>query len=81
MGEEEGFVAAGRTRRGMEEIYGLLTIKNLVLPHAIWIPVSPEANHDESLFLRHDGLVDVPARHEMREDNGTHVLSGGFFAR
>lgn len=50
-------------------------VEYLVLAHAVRVPVTPEADHDESVILRHDGLVHVPAGFEVREDDGAH----GFF--
>jgi len=49
------------------------TVKDLILTHAVWIPVTSEADYDKTLFFRHDGLVDVPAGDEMGENDGTHV--------
>lgn len=41
-------------------------------PHAVWVRVSPEEDHDEALLFAEDGLVDVPAAPEMWEEDGTH---------
>lgn len=49
------------------------TVENFVLPHTVRIPVAAEADHHQAVFLGHDGLVDVPAGFEVREDDGTHV--------
>jgi hypothetical protein len=43
------------------------------LSHALGIPVTTEADDNESLLFGHDGLVDVPASDKVREDDGTHV--------
>jgi hypothetical protein len=51
---------------------GILTVEYFVLSHAIRIPITAEADDDQSLILRHDCLVDVPAGDEMREYDGTH---------
>jgi len=48
------------------------TVEYLILAHTVWIPITSEADYDEALFFRHDGLVDVPAGDEMGEDDGTH---------
>jgi hypothetical protein len=40
---------------------GVLTIENFILSHAIRIPITTEADDDQSLVLGHDRLVDVPA--------------------
>lgn len=47
-------------------------VQHFVLSHAVGIPIAAKANDDQPLFLRHDGLVDVPAGDEMGEDDGTH---------
>ena len=52
------------------------TVENFVLAHAVGIPVAAEADDDETVLFRHDGLVDVPAGLEMGEDNGAHGRSG-----
>jgi hypothetical protein len=36
------------------------TVEDLVLSHAVGVPVATEADDDEALFLGHDSLVDVP---------------------
>jgi hypothetical protein len=38
-----------------------LTIQDFVLSHAIRIPITTEADDDQSLVLGHNRLVDVPA--------------------
>jgi hypothetical protein len=38
-----------------------LTIQDFILSHAIWIPITTEADDNQSLVLGHDCLVDVPA--------------------
>ena len=48
-------------------------VEDFILPHTVCIPVAAEADHDETLFFAHDGLVDVPAGHEVGEDDGAHV--------
>lgn len=48
-----------------EGMAGKLTVKNLILSHAIWVPVTTEADDYQTLLLRHDGLVDVPAGNEV----------------
>ncbi len=50
-----------------------LTIEDFVLSHAIRIPITTEADDDQSLVFRHNSLVDVPASDEMGKYNGTHV--------
>lgn len=42
-----------------------LTVENLVLSHAVGVPIPPEADDDEPVFLGHDRLVDVPAGLQM----------------
>lgn len=56
------------------EIFNALgdLVEDLVLAHAVGVVVAPKANHDESLVFGEDGLVDVPAGFEVREDDGTH---------
>lgn len=49
------------------------TIKHFILSHTIWINISSEADHYQSLFFGHDSLVDMPAGDKMRKNNGTHV--------
>lgn len=53
---------------------GLLTVENFVLTHAVGIPVTSEADHDEALLFGHDGLIDMPACDEMREYDRAHIL-------
>lgn len=43
-----------------------------------WIPIATEANHDKALLFRHDGLVDMPRRHQVWKDDGTHDSACGF---
>ena len=50
----------------------LLTVKNLVLAHAVWVPVATESDDNEALLLGEDGLVDVPASHQVRKNNRSH---------
>ena len=47
-------------------------VEYFVLPHAVGVPVAAEADDDEAVFFRHDGLVDVPAGYEMRDYDGAH---------
>lgn len=47
-------------------------VEDFVLAHAVFVPVAAEADDYEAVFFGHDGLVDVPAAVEMREDDGTH---------
>ena len=47
-------------------------VEHFVLAHAVGVPVAAEADHDEAVFFGHDGLVNVPAGGEMREDDGAH---------
>ena len=49
-----------------------LTVEDFILPHAIRIPVTTEADDDQSLVFRHDRLVDMPAGDEMGEHDGAH---------
>ncbi len=44
------------------------TIQSLVHGHALAVPVVPEADDDDAVFLRLDRLVDVPARGKMRQE-------------
>ena len=44
------------------------------MSHAIRIPITTEADDDQSLVLGHDRLVDVPAGDEMGEYDGTHIV-------
>ena len=41
-------------------------IEGLVHRHALAVPVVPEAEHDDTVLLRLDCFVDVPARGEVR---------------
>jgi len=47
-------------------------IQDLVLSHALRVPVTTEADDHQSFLLAHDSLIDMPARDEMGEDDGTH---------
>ena len=49
-------------------------VQHFVLPHAVGVPVAPEADYDQPLFFGHYGLVDVPACYEVGEDDGAHCL-------
>ena len=49
------------------------TVEDLVLGHAIWVPVSPKSDHDQTLFFGHDGLIHVPSRDQMGKNDGAHV--------
>lgn len=62
-----------RKRRRAREQLEMLTVEDLVLTHAVGIPVTAETDHDQTFFFGHDGLVDMPAGVEMGEDDGTHV--------
>lgn len=42
-------------------------VQNLVHLHARWVPVVSEADDQNSVLLRQDGLVNLPAIVEMRE--------------
>ena len=42
-------------------------------PHAIGVRVAAKEDHDESLLLAEDGLVDVPAAPKMRKKDRTHI--------
>lgn len=53
---------------------GILTVKNLVLSHAIGVPVATKADNYQTLLFGHDSLVDMPAGDEMRENNRSHVV-------
>ena len=44
------------------------TIESLVHGHALGIPVVAEPNDDDPVLLGFDGLVDVPAGGEVREE-------------
>lgn len=50
-------------------------VEDFVLAHAVWVPVATEADDDQAVLFGQDGLVDVPAGVEMREDDGTHGKS------
>ena len=47
-------------------------VENFILAHAIWVPVAAEADDDEALFFRENGLVDVPAGDEVGDCDGAH---------
>lgn len=47
-------------------------VEHFILAHAVRIPVATEADDDEAVFFGHDGLVDMPAGYEMRDDDGAH---------
>ncbi len=48
------------------------TVKNLILAHAVWVPVAAKADDNEALLLGEDCLVDMPAGDQMRKDDRTH---------
>ena len=52
-------------------------VEELILAHAVGVPVAAEADDDETLLLAEDGLVDVPARGQMGNDDRAHVFRGG----
>ena len=52
-------------------------VEHLVLAHAVGVPVAAEADHAQALLFAEDGLVDVPARVEMGDDDGAHVRGRG----
>jgi hypothetical protein len=47
-------------------------VEDFVLSHAVRVAVSSKADDHEALFLGENGLVDMPAGAEMREDNRAH---------
>ena len=47
-------------------------VENLILAHALFVPVAAEADANEALFFGEDGLVDMPAGVEMGDDDGAH---------
>lgn len=47
-------------------------VQDLILAHAVRIPVATETNDNKSFLLAKNGLVHVPAGVEMGNDNGTH---------
>lgn len=49
-------------------------VEDLILPHAVGVPVAAEADADQTLLLAEDGLVDMPAGGQMGKDDGTHGL-------
>lgn len=73
VGGKEGSVSAEKEAARAREQLEMLTVKDLVLAHAVGIPVTAETDHDQTFFFGHDGLVDMPAGVEMGEDDGTHV--------
>lgn len=46
-------------------------IEDLILPQALGISVTTEADDNKSLLFGHDGLVDVLCGNEMGENHGT----------
>lgn len=58
--------------RSLKRVKEGLTIEDFILTHTIRIPVATEADDDQALFLRHDGLVDVPAADKMGKYDRTH---------
>jgi hypothetical protein len=55
-----------------ERIEERLTVQDFVLPHAIRVPVTTEADDHQPFAFAHDSLIDMPASDEMREDDGSH---------
>ena len=55
-----------------ERIEERLTVQDFVLPHAIRVPVTTEADDHQPFLLAHNSLIDMPATDEMREDDGAH---------
>lgn len=47
-------------------------IKNLVLSHAIRIPVTTKAYYYQAFVFGHDGLINMPCRNKMGQDDGAH---------
>lgn len=47
-------------------------IKDLILAHAVRVPVFTKSYDYETFVFGHDGLVDVPACDEVGKDHGTH---------
>lgn len=45
-------------------------VEGLVHGHALCVPVMSEANDDDAVLFRFDGLVDMPARGEMGKKVG-----------
>ena len=50
-------------------------VEGLIHRHALAVPVVPEADHDDAVFLGLDRLVDMPARGKVREEVG-HLSRG-----
>lgn len=48
------------------------TVENLVLAHAVRVPVAAESDDDKALLFGEDGLVDVPASDQVRKNNRSH---------
>lgn len=49
-------------------------IKNLIHTHAVWVPVTAEADDYQSLVFGQDRLINVPCCDKMRNDDGTHIV-------
>jgi len=47
-------------------------VEDLILSHAIRIPITTETDDDKSFIFAHDCLVDVPSGNEMGEYNRSH---------
>lgn len=44
----------GRNCRGEgNEMEGIRTVENLILTHAVWVPVTAEADYDEAVLFGH----------------------------
>lgn len=54
-GEEwSGVGGMGRGNgRGGNKIDGIRTVENLILTHAVWVPVTAEADYDEAVLFGH----------------------------
>lgn len=57
----------GSQQAGKEEVHGA---------QAMFTVIAPKPNYDEALVFGEDCLVDVPARLEMRKDDGAHGDGG-----
>lgn len=49
------------------------TVEDLILAHAVGIPVSAKTDYDQALFFSHNSLVDVPSCDQVRKDYGSHL--------
>ncbi len=68
---------AGIRRLGPSQMGDLgrrkLTVEDLILAHAVGVPVSTKADHDQALFFTHDGLINMPSCDQVREDHRSHL--------